>query len=189
VGQLMGQRAASIGRMDSAIAGFIGAIAGALGTIGTQATLAWLHRRNESRTSARLLYGDVKEAGDILEKAVEAGGWHGRRDLAHVLESWRQHREPLARAVRTGDFHTVAGAFQGIEVIQLIRERNAALADEGFSIGQTKMGDTAEACRASEKVLGWAGATGWEHNRVRMGLPVYKGPEVFKKRRQMRGEE
>ena len=82
--------------MSEAVAGFIGAAVGALATIGTQGTLAWLQRRNDSRTAARLLYGDLLEARDIVVACLNAGEWQSKRDLAHVVQSWVTHRTAVA---------------------------------------------------------------------------------------------
>ena len=109
--------------MSQAIAGFIGAIAGALATIGTQGTLAALARRNSSRAAARLLFGELLEARDILVASVEAGEWSSRREFDFAVAAWRQHQEAIARVVGSKGFHDVAGAFKAVEFIALIRDR------------------------------------------------------------------
>lgn len=143
--------------MSDGIAAAIGAVAGALATMGSQGWLAWLGRRNASRTAARLLFGDAKEARDIMVQALTAGEWRTRRDFAHVVQSWRLHREAVARAIGTRAFHDVAGAFQAIEFVQLVRERNTRMADEGFAIGHDCMIDALPRMNAARLVLARAG--------------------------------
>jgi len=148
--------------MSEVIVGLLGVVAGAAATTGTQATLAWLHRRNESRTASRLLFGDLREARDILAKALQAGEWKTRRDLAHVMTAWRERREAIARATRSKDFHDVAGAFNALDFIQLVRERNQSLPDQGFSVARPRMPDAIERCDRARLVLAKTGCSAWE---------------------------
>src|SRR6476469_853820 len=97
---------------DIPFAGLIGVGVGALATIGTQGFLGWLDRHNGSRTAARLLYGDILEARDIMVAALREGSWATRRDFAHIDKAWRNHREAVARAIGAQAFHDVAGAFK-----------------------------------------------------------------------------
>jgi hypothetical protein len=114
--------------MSAAVVGFVGAIAGAIATIGTQGTLGWLQSRNASRTAARLLHGDLLEARDSMVAVVSVDEWKHKRDFAHVVSAWREHREAIARA-KAKDFHDVAGAFKAVEFIQIVRDANRTLSD------------------------------------------------------------
>lgn len=157
--------------MSEALAGFIGALVGAIATIGTQGTLAWLDRRNAARTAARLLYGDLLGARRIMVASLKAGEWKTRRDLAYVGAAWATHREALARAVGSQGFHGVAGAFQAVELIQLVRERNAGTADLGFGIAKDRMPDAIERCDRARHILARASCTWWErYLTVRPGV-------------------
>jgi hypothetical protein len=148
--------------VSEAIAGFIGAGVGAITTVGTQGTLAWLDRRNASRTAARLLHGDLLEARDIMIVSLRSGGWSDKRDLAHVVDAWQERREAIARALRTQDFHDVAGAFKAVEFFQLVRERNTAEEGQGFALARGQMEDAIPRCDEARLILARAGCGWWE---------------------------
>lgn len=85
---------------DITFAGLIGVGVGALATIGTQGFLGWLDRHNGSRTAARLLYGDILEARDIMVAALREGSWATRRDFAHIDKAWRDRCPGIPRRRR-----------------------------------------------------------------------------------------
>lgn len=150
--------------MSQSFVGFVGVIAGSLATIGTQGFLARLDRRHASRTSARLLFGDVLEARDILVASLREGEWVTRRDLAHVLRTWTEHREAIARAMGLRDFNTVAGALKAVEFIQLVRERNPSARDQGLEIARDRIRDTIPRCDEARLVLAKAACTWFERH-------------------------
>jgi hypothetical protein len=107
--------------VSDGVIGLIGVITGGVPTGSIQVVIAFLHRRNESRTSARLLYGDLLEARDISWRA-SAGGVDVQAGLR--ARSAAVARAPRARGAAVGvgvqEFHDVAGAFKAIEFVQLV---------------------------------------------------------------------
>ncbi len=165
------------------LAGFLGAILGSLATIGTQATLAWLDRRNRSRAAALLLYGDLIEARDTIAVSVAEGGWKHRRHFDYALSAWQMYRGDIARAVGSRDFHQIAGALKAIEALHFIWERNCELGttDEGFSVAYPRLHDAHVRCDKALPRLARAGSSFVERRVTRTALVptsgIIKAPE------------
>lgn len=103
------------------------------------------------------MHGDLLEARDIMFVELRTGGWNDTRDMLHVVLTWEKHREALARTVVTQGFHDVAGAFKVGEFVQLIRERNTTLPDQGFALATVRMkdGDPPMRCSAAGSRVCW----------------------------------
>jgi hypothetical protein len=93
-------------------------LVGSAGTLAAQRIGGRLDRANVSRAACRVLFGDLREARDIVAKALQEGGWSFRRDFNHVVAAWNERRDEVARAMGSRHFHEVAGAFKAIESLQ-----------------------------------------------------------------------
>jgi hypothetical protein len=120
--------------MSTALAGLLGVIAGAMVTGGVQASLSWLERRREARSSARLLYMELNVAGEGVEFLHEAENWSRISvDFRDIDRTWRAHRERLAHIVGTDDFLKVAAAFSSIAALAQSREKAEQHAPPGLA--------------------------------------------------------
>jgi hypothetical protein len=98
----------TLGRMDTAIAGILGVIAGAITTGGTQIWLVSRQRHNDALGAVRLTWGAFANAAALIERAADEGTWAIDTDaLELAVSTWEANRMAVARAVDGLDFRTL----------------------------------------------------------------------------------
>jgi hypothetical protein len=109
--------------VDTAVAGLIGVVAGAVLTGGIQAIGAISARRLNARTSARLLCVSLHEAAVAMHTVLKHQWWGpSLDDWDRFLAPWRDHRDPLMRVLSPEDSWAVTSTFSLIERLKAIRD-------------------------------------------------------------------
>jgi hypothetical protein len=86
--------------MSAALIGLIGVIAGAVATTGTELLVNSRKRRNDSLAAARLVWGALEQATNVVSGVLESGNWGvGPRGMERAINVWDENREVLARSV------------------------------------------------------------------------------------------
>jgi hypothetical protein len=125
--------------VDTALAGFIGVIAGALTTGGVQTWITSRQRRNDSLAAARLVYGSLGGAEKEIGLAEEFGQWGSAATRERLFAAhqtvWTEQRERLARVVDPGNFIIIDAAFDALRAIEetVAKARKEGASDEGIS--------------------------------------------------------
>ena len=108
--------------VDSAIAGVVGVVVGAVLTGGIQAIGAISSRRLESRVAARLLCMTLMETRRALQVVLKHQWWGpAEDDWTRLTAPWVDNREALARVLSPVDFLTVSLTFSNMERLLAIR--------------------------------------------------------------------
>jgi hypothetical protein len=119
-----------------ALIGLIGVGVGALVTAGIQTWADWRRRRLESRTAARILFGELNEARMGLEQCLEEHGWWPDEFELAPRGLWRDYRDKLAAVMTNHDWHALAGALKYLERLQLNRDTAAASGQLGTAFDE-----------------------------------------------------
>lgn len=86
--------------MGVALIGFIGVIAGAVATTGTELLVNSRKRRNDSLAAARLVWGALEQAMNVVSRVPASDNWGvGPRGMERAIDVWDENREILARSV------------------------------------------------------------------------------------------
>lgn len=143
--------------MDTAIVGLIGVIAGAIVTGGFQALRAASARSLNSRTAARLMISPLMDARSSLVAVLKLQDW-GREgyDWERLLAPWREHRDPLVRALPTDACLTLTITFAELESLIAVR-------------GSVDLTETAELIRTALRSVDGALCVIWK-----AGLPAWR---------------
>jgi hypothetical protein len=110
--------------MSTALAGFLGIIAGGLLTGAIQTATSWIDRRRGGRVAARLLYMHLWWARDAVAAAYTEKYWNPDIGWDLFAATWQEQREPLAVVMNTPHFLAVASAFNAIDQLALIRNND-----------------------------------------------------------------
>jgi hypothetical protein len=102
--------------MDTAIAGLLGVVAGAVVTGAVQSLIARSDRRLSGRVSARLLHATVIRAVAAIQSVREAEAWDAApSNWDYLPPAWEEHRVSLARVLSSGDFFIVSNWFSVVD--------------------------------------------------------------------------
>jgi hypothetical protein len=132
--------------MSSAVAGFLGVIAGALTTGGVQYIAGWMDRRNDSLTAARLIYGALVEVEVAIGTAAERGHVPADTDFKRQIALWDAQSESLARALDVVKFHLLQAAFSNIRYADEAIDKARQEGDQDGGL-QRLQGDPGHAAR------------------------------------------
>jgi hypothetical protein len=110
--------------MDPAIIGFLGVVAGVLTTGGVQSFIQWRGRSNDSLAAARLVYGSLVEAQNMLVAYENVGRFPPHDSFERQLAVWEEQKERLARVLDVLDFQRIQAAFSNLRYMEDI-VRNA----------------------------------------------------------------
>lgn len=106
-------------QMDSAVAGAVGAVAGALLGGGGKILQEHLGHRLSSRTGARILHNALDDVERDIASIVSLGTARTTVERwPQALTAWDTHQEALARILSVHDFDAVAEAFKIIVALQ-----------------------------------------------------------------------
>jgi hypothetical protein len=123
--------------MSSAVIAFLGVIAGALVTGGVQVWINWSQRRIDARASARIVWGALTDAVDMIEISTRYGSWGvGAEELlSERLDTWAEQRIALARVVDSHGYRVVEEAFIGVRHVRVAMDQAVELgdSDRGFA--------------------------------------------------------
>lgn len=140
-------------RMDSVIVGLIGVAAGALATGGAQFLIAWLDRRRDARTAARLLSAALIRAAKEMAAAEKEGHFIADpAELRDALDEWRAHRSAFGTAVNAWQWNAVAWAFHVVK---------SSVADLEEAESGTPLGEFAPHLKRNIELVELGGAVLW----------------------------
>jgi hypothetical protein len=157
--------------VSTALIGLIGVVAGAMVTGGVQGAGAWFDRRLSARSSARLLYMQLRGAEYALVELAQRRSWEQMiTDWTSFGVAWERHSEALARVLATEHFVTVSSAFTCLANIARGRTWDAEhpeLREPGtdFSVPENVLKDYAATVRVARRAVLEAAFTRSEKRR------------------------